>query len=74
MGGVTSDVPRPLLATERLGVDLPEVELTGGDVDLVTRGAREHADHGGNFVLYCCVESADGLGLVRLLGHDPTSA
>jgi hypothetical protein len=51
-----------------------EFELTGGDVDLVSEWARERTNSGEAFVLYCCVESADGLGLVRLLGHEPASA
>jgi hypothetical protein len=50
-----------------------EFEVTGGDVDEVIEWARERAYYDEVFTLYCCVESVQGLGLVRLLGEDPTS-
>jgi hypothetical protein len=47
-----------------------EWEIDGADVDEVLSWARQQAA-GRSFVLYACVTSGEGLGLIRLLGNDP---
>jgi hypothetical protein len=49
-----------------------EFELSGGDVVAVLAWAAEIADDDETYTLHCVVETADGTGLVRLAGTDPT--
>ena len=49
-----------------------EWEIDDADVNAVLDWADHHAD-GRTFTLYAAVTDSDGLGLIRLLGHDPTS-
>lgn len=55
------------------GATADEWDLTGCDVDDAVRWARASAD-GRPFVLHAVVPAPDGVGLVRLLGTDPTPA
>ena len=49
-----------------------EYELSGGDIEAVLEWAeRERSQR--TFALYVCIPN-DGLGLVRLAGHDPNAA
>jgi hypothetical protein len=48
-----------------------EWEIGGADVDQVLTWASDHAA-GRRYVIYVRVDDRDGLGLVRLLGTDPT--
>ena len=49
-----------------------EFELSGGDVVAALAWAAEHAQDLESYTVHCIVESADGTGLVRLTGDDPT--
>jgi hypothetical protein len=49
-----------------------EFELTGGDVVAVLAWAAAHTQDRESYTVHCIVESADGTGLVRLTGNDPT--
>lgn len=51
-----------------------EYQVSGGDVAAVLRWVDEHAENGETFVLDAVVDRSDGLGVVRLMGDDPTSA
>jgi hypothetical protein len=51
-----------------------EYEVWGGDVAAVLQWANEHAGTGETFALDVVIDRSDGLGVVRLLGDDPTSA
>jgi hypothetical protein len=49
-----------------------EWEIDDADIDAVLRWTDQQAD-GRVFTLYAIVTDHDGVGLIRLLGHDPTS-
>lgn len=49
-----------------------EFELSGGDVLQVLSWADGNAAEGETYVLHVAVGTADGLGLIRLAGVDPT--
>jgi hypothetical protein len=49
-----------------------EFELSAEDVVAVVAWAAEHAEGGETYTIHCVVEGADGTGLVRLAGTDPT--
>jgi hypothetical protein len=49
-----------------------EYEVTGGDVSAVLDWARENATSGESFTAFAVVARGGELGLVRLLGDDPT--
>jgi hypothetical protein len=49
-----------------------EFELSAADVVDVLAWAADHADAGKKYTVHCVVEAADGPGLVRLAGTDPT--
>jgi hypothetical protein len=46
-----------------------EWELADADVDEVLSWAADHAD-GRQYVVYACIDSTEGLGLIRLFGAD----
>jgi hypothetical protein len=49
-----------------------EFELSAQDVVAVLAWAAEHAEGGETYTIHCVVGGADGTGLVRLAGTDPT--
>jgi hypothetical protein len=49
-----------------------EFELSAADVVAVLAWAAEHAEDDETYTVHCVVEGADGTGLVRLAGTDPT--
>jgi hypothetical protein len=49
-----------------------EFEVSGGDVVAALAWAAEHAENQETYTVHCVVEGADGPGLVRLAGDDPT--
>ena len=49
-----------------------EYEVTGGDVSAVFDWARENARSGESFTAFAVVARGGDIGLVRLLGDDPT--
>lgn len=49
-----------------------EFELSGGDVGDVLLWADRNATEDETYTLYATASTADGLGLIRLAGDDPT--
>ena len=49
-----------------------EFELSAADVVAVLAWAAEYAENDETYTVHCVVEGADGTGLVRLAGSDPT--
>jgi hypothetical protein len=49
-----------------------EIEVSGGDVELVLDWAEGEAAGEESFAVFVAVERTDGLGLIRLRGDDPT--
>lgn len=49
-----------------------ELEVSGGDVVSTLAWASEHASEGETCQVFCVVQDARGIGLVRLAGEDPT--
>jgi hypothetical protein len=49
-----------------------EFEISGGDVVEVLAWAADHAEDDETYTVHCVVDGADGTGLVRLAGTDPT--
>jgi len=57
---------------ERGGYASREFELSGGDVLEVLSWADRNAAEGETYTLHVTASTADGLGLIRLAGDDPT--
>jgi hypothetical protein len=49
-----------------------EIDVSGGDVMSVLRWAEAHASEEETYTVFATVESEAGLGLLRLVGDDPT--
>lgn len=56
----------------RSGAVTDEYELTGADVSEVLAWAEENRGSR-TYILYVCVRSPNGLGLIRLEGSDPNA-
>ena len=57
---------------EQGGYASREFELSGGDVRNVLLWADRNAAEGETYTLYASTTTADGLGLIRLAGDNPT--
>ncbi|SRR5713226_4803827 len=51
-----------------------ELQISGGDVVSTLASASEHSSEAETYQVFCVVPAADGIGLVRLTGDDPTRA